>query len=183
MWQPDNTERDKEKIRLMNEINDIIKDAKVNFVKTVNEKIGKERKILTESINKNIDEFSTVGKEKVSEYIDSLSTKTTSKISGKVEKQNIKTSFLAMDYADYLRLFLLFKNGETKVKRIADLIQLNLQKEFNNDSIYLSDLNTYVRVETDISIRYMFMTSAFMPGRFKTDDGRHKINAKVYKGY
>ena len=167
----------------MNEINDNIKDAKINFKDKVNIIIKDKTDKLTQNINDNIDVYKEEGKDAVSKYIDSLSTKTTSKISGKVEKQNIKTSFLAMDYADYLRLFLLFKNGETKVKRIADLIQLNLQKEFNNDNIYLSDFNTYIRVETDISIRYMFMTSAFMPGRFKTEDGRHKINAKVYKGY
>jgi hypothetical protein len=71
-------------------------------------------------------------------------------------------------------------NPETKLKRIQDLIQMNMAIETGNSDFRLSRCNTYLRVETEVSIKYFFMTSAIMPKQFK---GRYKVIHTVYKGY
>jgi len=56
------------------------------------------------------------GKEEVNKFIDSIGNTSDSEV----------MNFLSMKYTDYLRLFLLFTNKDVKLKRIADLIQVNI---------------------------------------------------------
>lgn len=90
-------------------------------------------------------------------------------------------SMMDFDYHDYLRLLLLIENKDVKMNRIEDLIQLNMQK--SDPEFKLSNYNTYVKVNAQVSIRYWFITRIFVPSKFKTPDGRHLINIEAWKGY
>lgn len=98
---------------------------------------------------------------------------------GKFEKDN-KTAHiknLPFSYHDYLRVFLLFQPSKQKMDRIADLIQLRTGKE-------LKGFNTCLRVDITVSIKYLFLTSSFIPKHMKMPDGkRHKIRVVMYQGY
>jgi len=84
---------------------------------------------------------------------------------------------LGFSYHDYLRVFLLLQNSDDKMNRIQDLIQLKSGKK-------LSGCNSYIRVEADVSIKYLFLTKAFMPASVRTKDGsRHNFKVVVYQGY
>ena len=86
-------------------------------------------------------------------------------------------------YQDYLRLFLLVQDDEVTIKRVQDLIQLNMQRITDNGDFKLEEYNTYVRVEVVVSIKYLFLTQSFMPKEFKTQDDRHKFKVVIYQGY
>jgi len=120
------------------------------------------------------------GKEEVNKFIDSIGNTSDSE----VMKTNLRGSFLSMKYTDYLRLFLLFTNKDVKLKRIADLIQVNMRKVSSNNTFKLSECSTYMRVESSISIKYLFATKPFMPKELRTEDGRRiKFDVILYKGY
>lgn len=87
----------------------------------------------------------------------------------------------SFSYQDYLRLLLLLVNSENKISRIEDIIQLNIGKQ--KSGFEMSDCKTYVRVEAVVSMKYFFMTQAFMPGDVKTPEGRHKFKVIVFEGY
>ncbi|MDP4181411.1 MAG: DUF5702 domain-containing protein [Bacillota bacterium] len=180
-----------------------IKDAKENLKKkviskidnTLGVKLDAAGKNLSEKLNnivsKKIQSIKNTGKDKIKsklgDFIDKIGGKSKgSTLKGKTSdemnftvKTNIKGNLLKMGYSGYLRLFLLFTSPDKKLKRIQDLIQLNMSKETGKD-FKLSDYNTYLRVEAVVSVKYFFMTSAFMPRKFK---GRYKISHIVYKGY
>jgi len=99
-------------------------------------------------------EVADKGKEEVNKFIDSIGNTSDSE----VMKTNLRGSFLSMKYTDYLRIFLLFTNKEVKMKRIADLIQVNMRTSSGNKTFRLSECSTYMRIESSISIKYLFAT-------------------------
>jgi hypothetical protein len=142
-------------------------------------------------VSKKIDSIKNSGKEKIKEklgsFIDNLGGKSKGSsfkekaFSGMdyTSKVNIRGNLLKMGYTGYLRLFMLFLSPDKKLKRIQDIVQLNMEKETGKE-FRLSDYNTYLRVEAVFSVKYLFMTSAFMPRTYKD---RYKISHVVYKGY
>ncbi len=88
---------------------------------------------------------------------------------------------LYFNYHDYLRLFLLTMNENKKLDRLEDLIQLNLGK--SKSGLKMSEYNTYVRVEAEISMKYLFITQPFIQKTMKTNDGRYVFKVLVYEGY
>ncbi len=138
---------------------------------------------LTECLNNKFSEALTTaaneGKEKVNELINSIGNTSDTG----VMKTNLKASFLSMKYPDYLRLFLLFVNEDKKMERIADLIQLNMRAK-SGDGFRMSECSTYMRVETKVSIKYLFLSQPFIPKKYKRD-GKKRIQFDValYKGY
>lgn len=88
---------------------------------------------------------------------------------------------LYFNYHDYLRLFLLTVDENKKLDRIEDLIQLNLEK--SRGSFRMTDSSTYVRVEAEISMKYLFITRPFISKALKTADGRYLFKVLVYEGY
>lgn len=89
---------------------------------------------------------------------------------------------LALSYHDYLRLFLLMKSRDSTINKLQDLIQLNLVDKVNGDFM-LKNYYTYVGLRVDVSMRYLFMTQAFMPKSKVTEDGKHRIRSIIYQGY
>lgn len=97
------------------------------------------------------------------------------------EKGSGSDSRLSFCYYDYLRLFLLLESMEGKIGRIEDLLELNMQKTYNG--FKMGKCNTYIRIEATVSMKYVFMTRAFMPKSKKTEEGRHKFKVIIYEGY
>lgn len=88
-----------------------------------------------------------------------------------------RLSILRFSYHDYLRIFLIFRGNEKKLKRIQDLIQVNL-----NTSI--KELYCILELKADVSIRYIFLTQPFMAKALDFKRSRHVFsNVVVYKGY
>ena len=93
----------------------------------------------------------------------------------------------AMNYEDYLRILLMLKgtcDNELKIKRIADLIQLNMQIKIGNGDFKLENKYTRLNIESSFYIKYMFISKAIIPSKFKNiDRERHKIIRKLSRGY
>ncbi len=91
---------------------------------------------------------------------------------------------LYFNYHDYLRLFLLTVSEEKKLSRIEDLIQLNIGKSRGDHASFrMSDCHTYVRIEAEVSMKYLFITQPFIRKESKTGDGRYIYKVLLYEGY
>lgn len=90
---------------------------------------------------------------------------------------------LHFNYHDYLRLFLLAVCEDTKLGRIGDLIQLNMCNAEGTDSFRMSGCNTCVRIEAEVSMKYLFITHPFIRRESKTGDGRYLYKVLLYEGY
>jgi hypothetical protein len=87
------------------------------------------------------------------------------------------------NYHDYLRLFLLAVSEDTKLSRIEDLIQLNYCKAGGRNDFRMSDCRTCVRIEAEVSMKYLFITQPFVQKEIKTGDGRYLYKVLIYEGY
>lgn len=86
-------------------------------------------------------------------------------------------------YEDYLLLMLLLKSSDERLMRIADLVQMNMQKQdsgFTMDQAY-----TYICAESDLSIRYLFLNTAPLSIEYQKAGlgGRLKFENVIYLGY
>jgi len=71
-----------------------------------------------------------------------------------------------------------------KIERIADLIQVNMTTVSGNKTFIMSECSTYMRIESSVSIKYLFATKPFMPKELRTEDGKRiKFDVILYKGY
>lgn len=86
------------------------------------------------------------------------------------------------DYETYLYFLLLLENRETKLLRMADVIQLNMQVQTGDDGYCMADHYTAVRAETEATIKPMMMGLPFVPSDMK-ENGRYKIKTMIYEGY
>jgi hypothetical protein len=98
-----------------------------------------------------------------------------SKLKDTGTKEQILGSVVSFDYLDYLRLLLFVVPQKTKLLRIADLMQLNIQKTINDPDFLISNYNTFLIVEADISFKYLFI-----PGILNNGDG---AQIKIQWGY
>jgi hypothetical protein len=76
---------------------------------------------------------------------------------------------------------LLTVSEDTKLNRTEDLIQLNIGKF--KDGFRMSQSCTYVRIEAEVSMKYLFITKPFIQEELKTGDGRYIYKVLVYEGY
>jgi hypothetical protein len=88
---------------------------------------------------------------------------------------------LYFNYYDYLRLFLLTMDENKKLNRVEDLIQLNIDK--SKSGFKMSGSSTYVRIEAEVSMKYLFITQPFVQKTLKTNDGRYLFKVLLYEGY
>jgi len=136
---------------------------------------------LVSKLEAEIDNVSKSSKEKINDFIDtSLSGFTGTEKTD----NNFKSSLLSLDYKDYLRIFLLIENENSKLDRIEDLIQLNMRKESGYNNFLLSNYNTRIRVEATISFKYMFVPGfGKNENRLQNTISRHVFKSVMYKGY
>ncbi len=112
-------------------------------------------KKLVGTLKGGLDNIIDMGSGQLSESIKKLG----SSIKDTGVKDQIVGTMLSFDYIDYLRLLLLVVPQKTKLLRTADLMQLNMQKTLDNPDFCLSDYSSYIIIEADISIRYLFLHS------------------------
>ncbi|WP_243467897.1 DUF5702 domain-containing protein, partial [Acetivibrio straminisolvens] len=157
-----------------------IQEAKWQVKYSIKKKIEGYKENLVNKFKETFKNVADKGKEEVNKFIDSIGNTSDSE----VMKTNLKGSFLSMKYTDYLRIFLLFTNKGVKMKRIADLIQVNMRAVSGSKTFKISECSTYMRIESSISIKYLFATKPFMPKELRTEDGKRiKFDVILYKGY
>ncbi|AGC68426.1 viral A-type inclusion repeat-containing protein [Thermoclostridium stercorarium subsp. stercorarium DSM 8532] len=66
---------------------------------------------------------------------------------------------VSFDYVDYLRLLLVAVPNKTKLLRAADIIQLNMRETLDNPDFLMSEYNSFIIVEAEISMKTMFIPS------------------------
>lgn len=154
-----------------------VEKIKQSIKNTVDEKISG----MEEAINEEIRKAAKEGKEKLNGYIDSFGNKNPTST---IVNNNFKASVFSFNYEEYLRLFLLTTNRKEKITRIQDLIQLQMVKMTGNEDFKLSNCNTHVGVITNVSMKYFFMTQAFVNKELKTEElDRHNLYVMLFKGY
>jgi len=148
---------------------------------SIKNKITNEVSDIQDTIEKKLEEAKNSGKEKLNKYIDSFGNKSKNSTVG---VNNIKASVLSFNYEDYLRLLLLTTNKTKKITRIQDLIQLQMIKMTENEDFRLSNCNTHVGIKVNVSMKYFFMSQAFVRKELKTEEkDRHNVYVMLFKGY
>lgn len=89
------------------------------------------------------------------------------------------TTYLA-GYSDYLLIQLLMMNSDKKTERMQDIVQMNMQTIDANFTLEKAVVNVYVH--SSCSVRYLFMTQAFMPRGVRMD-GRYSFDLKTSVSY
>lgn len=89
------------------------------------------------------------------------------------------TEYLA-GYSDYLLIQLLTMNGDKKVERMQDIIQMNMRNIDPNFTLENALVNVYA--QSTCSIRYLFMTQVFMPAGARKD-GRYSFKISTNVSY
>ncbi|NLM10494.1 MAG: hypothetical protein GX213_06925 [Clostridiaceae bacterium] len=118
---------------------------------------------LKESLNNIVD----VGATQLSESLKEIG----SKIGDQGLQSQLVGTVVSFDYTDYLRLLLFAVPQKTKLLRAADLMQLNMRETLDNPDFLISEYNSFILVEADISMKAMFIPS-FLRGN---QSGRFKI--------
>lgn len=93
-----------------------------------------------------------------------------------------KKSVINVTYEDYLILLLAIVPGEKRIMRIGDLIQLNMGKLGQSD-FKMSEAFTYIKADSEISIRYMFKPIKQFSETYSGVADRVKFTNTVYQGY
>lgn len=88
---------------------------------------------------------------------------------------------LYFSYYDYLRLFLLTMDEDKKLDRVEDLIQLNIGK--SKEGFRMSGCNVFVRVEAEVSMKYLFIKLPFVQREITKEGGRYVFRVLLYEGY
>ncbi len=83
-------------------------------------------------------------------------------------------------YEDYLIMLLAFVDRETRLLRIGDLIQMNMQKRGDSD-FTMASAYTYLRADTSVSIKYMFGSLQQFKNSYIGSGLR--LNNTIYQGY
>lgn len=89
-------------------------------------------------------------------------------------------SKLNVCYEDYLIILLSFVDKETRLKRIGDLVQLNMRTRCDPDFV-LSSAYTYLKADTTVSIKYMFQPVQQFKNSYKGTG--LKFTNTIYQGY
>lgn len=124
-------------------------------------------KKLFSSIRRSLDNIIDAGANSISDSLEQIG----NRIGDEGLQNQLVGTVVSFDYTDYLRLLLLAVPGKTKLLRTADLIQLNMMETLDNPDFDLSEYNSFLIVEADISMSAMFIPSFFK----KTEPGRFKI--------
>lgn len=83
-------------------------------------------------------------------------------------------------YSDYLLIMLLMMNEDKKIERMQDIIQMNMRTIDSNFTLEKALVNVYA--QSTCSVKYLFMTQAFMPASTRMD-GRYSFEVKTSVSY
>ena len=156
-----------------------VKEARAEFSENVKEQAVQ---IASESIDQAFDKVETSMKN----GINGLSGDIKEKIqrNGLVPSQvenGVENTKVTLDYGDYMRIFLLMMNQQTKVERVQSLIQANMRYGGSKD-FKMEDSAVAVWADMECSIRYLFMTNSIVPKSMKKD-GRLTFTVHSARAY
>lgn len=89
-----------------------------------------------------------------------------------------------VSYEDYLLLLLLIKGRDKRIMRTADLIEMNMKKNGEED-FTMADAYTWIHGDTELSIRYLFGTVQPFKETYEKEGytGRMHFTNTIYQGY
>ncbi len=100
------------------------------------------------------------------------------------EPDDFLNNGLFVSYEDYLLIMLLLAGDEKRIMRSADLIEMNMKKNGQND-FTMEKAFTYMKADTSVSLRYLF--GEVMPFSSSYEEkgysGRLKFSSSIYMGY
>jgi len=91
-------------------------------------------------------------------------------------------SSLKLGYTDYLRILLLMENSDKKMKRLQQVIQINMRQQDNHGDFTMVNSRVNVWGEATCSIKYLFMTDMLVPEEMRMN-GRHQFKVKTNRTY
>lgn len=170
----------------LDQMNSEVKSG-VDSIKSMGQELTEETKdqaiaIASDAIDQAFDKVESSMKD----GINSLSTSVKESIqeNGLVPKQienGVENSKVTLNYGDYMRIFLLMMNQQTKVERIQSLIQANLRYGGSAD-FKMEDSAVAVWADMECSIRYLFMTNFIVPQSMKKE-GRLTFTVHSARAY
>ena len=87
-----------------------------------------------------------------------------------------------LGYTDYLRLLLLLEDSDQKMQRVQQVIQINMRKGGGEPGFTMSKAMVNVWADAKCSIKYLFMTEAFVPSEMRKD-GRFTFTIHTNRSY
>lgn len=154
-----------------------LEDAKDQALAEVNSTIKRTEKELKnkakELVNRYSDQFAAWAISHASKYFELGNSTSSGGGTGKAPE---------MSYVDYIRIFLLFYDNQTKVERIQQLIQANVRYGSNRKGFSMSGEYTCISAKLTGSISFMFMSNAILPDSLK-ENGRMKVAVSTRLSY
>lgn len=92
------------------------------------------------------------------------------------------TKGISVCYEDYLLLMLLCVGSETRVRRIGDLVQLNMRHRYK-DGFLLKNAPTYIEATTDVSMPYLFQSINQFSDFYKGYGTGINVKSTIFQGY
>ena len=155
---------------IMNEVNGKFDEALGNVQSRVtgwsDGIIGEGRDYAVKVVNESMDKAFDKAESTMKTQVGNLSDKVKESIKGKIPVGEVAntghSTGITLNYEDYLRIFLLMMNQQTKVERIQSLIQANMIQG-GNESFRMEESAVAVWADMECEIRYLFMTNAILP--------------------
>lgn len=171
-----------------------VKSKKTEYVNNITSKvedgINKYKEEFQKTITTTLDELEEEGKEvtedlknaavesitsKLDEIRNSKEFQSSFNIRGSLSDDSPDSAFVSsvrFSYLDYLRLFLLLKDKDTKIARTQDMVQISMMAE--NENFRLSSYQTAIKLDSNAKVNIMFLNLPFMPDIAKSigEDGR-----------
>jgi len=132
----------------------------------------------------------TVLKESIDSAFDKFSGSIGEDFSG-LNAGNPATSIYSFKYSDYLKLFLLiglYTNSDNIMRRVADVIQVNINKNSGHaaEEFKMSQAYTYARISVDIEVKPIIIAIPLIADTIKdedTDTRWYRFNYSGIAGY
>lgn len=103
-------------------------------------------------------------------------------IQDKVDKINNHRSSLNLDYSDYLYVLLLLENNKTKTHRALDIIQINIQNNYE-DSFFVSNCIYGIQVSSSFFMEDKFISLPFVQRAVGSSNEEYMYSTKVEYSY
>lgn len=103
-------------------------------------------------------------------------------IQKKVDKINNQESPLYHDYSDYLYILLLLKKSETKTYRALDMIQVNMQKNYE-ETFFISNCIYGIQVSSSFLMEDKFISLPFVQGTIGSINEEYDYNTTLEYSY
>ncbi len=95
----------------------------------------------------------------------------------------LENEALAVSYEDYLLLMLLLgTNSETRVRRIGDVVQLNMRNRHDKNFL-LNKASTYIEATTDVQMPFLFQSINQFSSFYEGHGTGINVKSTIFQGY